>query len=230
MATDAIFKRLGVTPEQLVGYYYAGVFVALAATSIDHDRVKSLVDALGSVLAAMVVFGIGIGTYVLHRRVVGELLLYPLIHLVHSFVDRLVGHTEARATSCTGYLRYLGVTLGNRRSAYNAIRSAFLDETTRRQLDLAHGELHVLFLTAIVSGVTAGIKSLSQRPVWSRAWVAVAVFCFIAGVVADIRQHSLETSLLRLQGESNVKHFLARGGFIELDQPLTKQHQSGVAK
>lgn len=212
MATeDAVIVRLGLTPEQLVGYSYAGLLSTFIATLLEPDAVSRIVMALGGVLSGLVALALGVGIYVLYFKILGEFVLYPLQHLVHLALDRLRGKVGSHVTSCVRYLGGLGVPVGQRRAAYEALKASFYPEPLRRRIQLAHGELHVLYLTAVECSAAALYLQMSGRQ--AQIWWVVAASVYFAALVGDLRQHTLECHMLKSRRQPEVNKFLTDGGY-----------------
>ncbi|HEX9670795.1 MAG TPA: hypothetical protein VGC93_15085 [Thermoanaerobaculia bacterium] len=207
----AVVKGLAVTPEQLLGYAYAGLLSAVIAAALEPSRVQGFVGSLGGLLASLAALGIGVGIYVLYFKVVGEFLIYPLQHALHRLVDYARGRRAAFSTSSVAYLGYLGVRFGHRRAAYEAIKAFFFEGKARRRIQLAHGELHVLYLTAVEAAAAASYLAGHKRPYTHWLWSAAIVFG--AAIVADTRQHMIEASMLRAHDPEEVQQFLSNGGY-----------------
>jgi len=212
---EQILGRLGLTPEQVVGYLYAGLFSALLTAIVAPVRIKAVVDALGGFLATIAVLAMGIAIYVAYRRLLGECLLYPCHHAIHKLVDRLFRRHLGRVTSTTALLAVYGVPFGSRREAYTTIRELLFDAEMRRRLDLAHGEIHVLYITAVgcFCVIIYQIFEVPSRSNWG--WLLALAVSYSAAVFADIQQHSLEAQLLRNQGKDSIISFLGRHGFLQ---------------
>ncbi len=212
-----IFTSLGLTPERVVAYAYAGLFVAFAGAIVDPVAVKRLVDSLGGFLSTLVTLALGVAVYVFHRQVLGELFLYHVHHLIHRGLDFLAGRSGNQLSSSTAYLGYLGVPLGSRRNAYGAIREVFLDEETKRRLDLAHGELHVLNLTAVGCLAVGLLRLFGSGRAASLPWIVAGIVTYAGALVGEIRQHSLETRMLKSLDYKSLMDFLLRTRYVGTD-------------
>ncbi len=216
MATEnEVLSKLGLTPEQIVGYVYAGMFIAFAVVAVDAPFVKEAVKSLGGLLSTMVVLSLGVGAFVFYRRIIGEFVLYHAHHAVHRTLDLVLGRKGHALTSCTAYLAFKGVPLGSRRAAYTAIREVFFDKHARRRLDLAHGEIHVLYLTAIgCFAVTLYLLFDHAGGLTNNAWPSVGALSYLGALWADIQQHSVETQMLKVLDEAKLRSFLEGGGYL----------------
>jgi len=210
---NSLLQTLGVTPEQIIGYAYAGLFAAACFAIVDSQSIKTFIDSLGALLSTLIFLGLGIGIYTFYFLVLGEFVLYPFQHFFHGLMDKIRNRTGARHTSTIAFIGYLGVPAGYRRAAYEAIKSNFYDVDERRRIQLAHGELHVLYLTAVELSITA----IYLKFVLGNGNVQFAVMALIAylgALVGDTRQHSLEAYKLKTYGQEKVKAFLSEIGYI----------------
>jgi len=216
---DTIIARLGVTPEQFVGYAYAGLLLVLIAAVVEPTAVKEIVGTLGGFLSAIVGLALGIGVYTLYFRILGEFLLYPVHHLAHLALDRMRGKSGLQHSSCVAYLGALGVQVGQRRAAYQAVKAAFFPQSDRRRIQLLHGELHVLYLTAVETAAAAIYLLTKDRSSNVKAWFAFSAVCYIAGLLGDLHQHTLECYMLKAHPQRNVLSFLAEAGYVSQSRP-----------
>jgi len=211
---DALIKRLSVTPEQLIGYAYGGLLAVLILAIIQPSFVQSLVSSLGGILATLVALGVGVGIYVLYFKVIGEFALYLIQHAVHRVFDWVRKTPPEKHTSCVAYLGYMGVGFGYRRAAYETIKASCYEIETCRRMQVSHGELHVLYLTAVETGIAAGYLWIAGRDY--TPWLLTAGIAYIAALIADTRQHFLEAAMLRAQPEAKIRKFLTDGGFLSV--------------
>ena len=208
----AIVKRFGVTPEQLIGYAYAGLLAVIISAIIQPTLIKDLVASLGGFLIALAALGLGIGIYALYFKVIGELLLYPIQHKVHRLLDFVRRIPAEKYTSSVAYLGHLGVPRGYQRASYEALKASFYDPETCRRVQVAHGELHVLYLTAVESFVAAIYLAANGCDYTLWGWGTAVVY--VAALIADTKQHVIEAAMLRAKPESEVKDFLSKGGYL----------------
>lgn len=209
---NAIVSRLGVTPEQLIGYVYSGILAVFIVTQVEPAFIKKTIDTTTALLFTIIALIIGIGLYVFYFRIIGEFVLYPFQHLVHWFVDRLRGKTGREHTSCVRYFGALGVPVGFRRFAYEAIMALFHSDDVRRRIQLQHGELHVLYLTAVEGFAAAAYLFFQGRDF--QIWLVVGTVFFLGALLGDLRQHMLECTMIKAKGEQEVKKFLKDVGCL----------------
>jgi len=142
----SLLDRLAITAEQAFGYAYSGFLPLFLAYLIEPEALKKFIENVGSTLVIVIGLTLGMVIYVLYFKVFGELILYPLQHIIHSLSDKIRGKNGCDVTSTVYYLEHLGVPMGYRRSAYQLIKAEFFKEDLRRRIHLEHGELHVLYI------------------------------------------------------------------------------------
>lgn len=207
----AIVSRLGVTPEQLIGYGYAGLLAMGILAQIEPINLQETIKVLGAFLTLIVALALGVGLYVFYFRILGEFILYPTQHLIHGLLDCARGKTGKKHTSCVHYIGTLGVPLGCRRAAYEAIKASFYSEDECRRIQLSHGELHVLYLTAMETAGAAIYLSMQGKSI--APWSIAAIVFYLGALLGDIKQHSMESIMLRARGEEFLRKYLTRAGY-----------------
>lgn len=212
----SLLQTLGVTPEQIIGYAYAGLLAAACFAIVDSQSIKSFIDSIGSLLSTLIFLGLGIGIYTFYFLVLGEFILYPFQHFLHRLMDKIRKKSGAQHTSTIAFIGYLGVPIGYRRAAYEAIKSDFYDVEERKRIQLAHGELHVLYLTAVELSVTALYLRFALGNS-NLQFIVMALIAYLGALIGDTRQHSLEAHKLKTYGQEKVKNFLLEIGYISSD-------------
>lgn len=213
MSEASFLSEIGL--PRILRYGYGGLLLMLLAAVINPKEVAAVVGSLGTVLAPLAALGVGAGIYAIHRYVIGEVGLYPCLHLIHRIWDRLRGRRDS-TTDTVRFLATLGVKCGDRRASYTAARRHFFDSAVREQLDIAHGELHILWIT-----VDEALLASVYLRVHGRLWLPLLLIgLFVAGCAAyaDIRQHQLERHMLRIEegenlGKGKISSFLRARGY-----------------
>lgn len=208
-----LLDSLGTSPEDALGYIYAGVVPALLAAIVDPDGVRSVTATVGPIATAAIALGAGSGIYVLYRRVLGDLMLYPLQHALHRWFDKLCRRSGVEQTSCTGFLSSLGVPWGQRQLAYDSIKHLLLPPQRHRELSHAHGELHFPYLTSALLASTATYAAVTGQP-GGTSWLAASAVMLLVALIADTRQHSYEAGLLKSLNRQELLRFLSDHGFL----------------
>ena len=136
MQEPRFLSEVGIV--RILRYGYGGMLLALLSAAIEPKAVALVVNTLGTIFALLTALGIGAGIYVVHRHVVGEVFLYPVLHFIHHIWDKIRRSSGVNSTNTVAYLRALGVKWGNGRAAYSAVRRLFFESNVREQLDIAH--------------------------------------------------------------------------------------------
>lgn len=197
--------------NNILRYGYSGFLMVGIISLVDPNILEKAIKASGPVVTPLAIFFVGTCIFVVYRYVIGEFLLFPIMHLFHWVVDKVIGGTS----SPTGYLGELGVIFGERRAAYSEIRRDLLKDEERERFNFAHSETHILYITAIELGVAFLII---DKNTFSLLYFFLfgAILTFLSAIITDIQQHRVEYKILR--------HFYKRDKLIEF---LTKR---GYAK
>jgi hypothetical protein len=195
----------------VIRYGYAGMLFTTILLVVNRSFVKSLTESAGAVLTPFIVVTIGACIYVFYRYLLGEWLLYPLAHRFDSKENR--GTTGA--LSPHGYLEQLGVPKQQRRGAYNAMRREYITDPLKKQLDLAHAEAHILYITSVeLAGLAVYLPFSSSRWWWSLVVAGPALLFLYCAIKADNNQHRYElSSILSVKQTDELKTFLAARGY-----------------
>ena len=209
---DNVFRTFGATPEQIIGYVYTGLLSLLCLALSDSALVKQLKDSMGTLLLAVFVVTVGLAGYTVYFKIFGELILFPLQYLLHHALDFLRGRRGERHTATLSFIHYLGVPWPYCHAAYQEIKNEFYPGVTGPRIQLAHGELNVLYLTAIVL-FAFGVRGLL---VADAAWpfLAVGLAFLICAFTADTIQQSLETQMIRSSDRASLVKYLTERGLL----------------
>lgn len=218
---ESLIKTLGVTPENLLGYSYAGLLATLCIAIIRPQIVEDLRNSLGTLLSTLIVLGFGVGIYTFYFKILGELILYPFQHRLHAAWDRVRKLSGAKHSCDMAYLGYLGVrSLALQRAAYEDIKASFYEAEARRRIHLEHGELHILYLTAVEFAAFSLYLWIGDLWPTQRSqglfFSVTAIVSYLGALLADTRQHSRETQMLKACGEPRIRDFLSAGGYISV--------------
>ena len=138
-----------------------------------------------------------------------------------SFFDRLFSRPNRAkdgAVSTIWYLAQSKVPRGARREAYTALRREYLPAETKKQLDLAHSEVHVLYITFLELFSLGVLLWRSGREI-GIFLTGGAILFLCAAWAADIRLDELPAAeradlLLRSSGASLPVSFGAAAAFV----------------
>lgn len=220
MPESQFVREIGVA--RILRYSYGGLLLLLLAAVIDPKATAPIISALGTILAPLVALGVGAGIYVVHRHVLGEMILYLALHFIHHLWDCIRGNTGVNSTDTVHYLKALGVKRGDRRAAYTAARRQFFDQAVRERLNIAHSELHMLWITVDETLVAAIYLAATGRSHQSVVLFAISGIIASCATIADIRQHHLECHMLKIaEREKKLSSFLKNIGYL----PIQDRHK-----
>lgn len=161
--TSSLWERLALPIETVVGGLFSGGLFTFLAAYCEPENTKKVVDALGSVIAPIVLLLVGSFFYLFYRVLLGEFMLYPFRHWIHDRID--AWHRRRQPLefwSFTALLADEGVSWGIRRRVYSALRNCeeVFDPRERQQMDLLHATYHVFYLTFLGTLATAPLPAL----------------------------------------------------------------------
>jgi hypothetical protein len=122
-----------------------------------------------------------------------------------------------------------GVPLWRARGAYNFVRDRFLTKEDKADLQVEHGELHVLYLTFVITLLYFLYLEFTLDQAHAKIYLLVSIVSYIAALVGDTRQHSKECAFLE-QNKPEMDAFLLRHGFLRnsaLPQAGSQQAEAG---
>lgn len=224
--TDIVSHRalesLAAAAERLIGYFYAGLFPVLILTIERPAFVKGFVESTGGIFATIICLALGIGIYTAYFRIVGELALFPILHSFHLIEERILSRVRGTSDpiSTIGLLTKCGVPPIYGRTAYCLVRDRFFSHSEKALLEVEHGELHVLYLTAVLSVVAYVLLWLHTGQTPSLLYILLAVVSYVAGLIADLRQHAKECLYLKFK-QPELIEFLRKAGLVQ--EPEKKQ-------
>lgn len=205
-------RDFGANTERLIGYFYSGLSAVLVIAILEPQKIRSLIETLGTPISIITAVALGIGMYSIYFHIVGELFLFQMQRFFHYLSDLFRGFRGNRQTSTTGYIGFLGVPFLLRRRAYESLKNEFINEELKSEIYLAHGELSVLYISATYS-IAAMLYSISSGLEYFFWLYAGSVF-LTGAIIVDISQHSKESQIFKLRSESDLKEFLSKKGFL----------------
>lgn len=211
--SDKAVNAFASSAERLIGYLYAGMLPLIILTIERQENVASFVHATGGILVVIMTVSVGIGIYTVYFRIIGELFLYPIQHGLHMLIDVLTLKKGNNRTSTIGLLVSYGVPISRCRDAYESIKDTFFIKEEKTRLQVDHGELHILYLTATISFFTYIVLNNIINIQTQNYYLWLALITITAAFIGDTRQHSREASMIRTQ-EIEIKKFLNEKGFI----------------
>jgi uncharacterized membrane protein len=211
--SEKAVKVIGDSAERFIGYLYSGILILILLTIEDRQFVESFVKATGGILTAIICMSAGIGVYAIYFRLIGELFLFPLHYIMHTILDVVTGRWGEKRTCSLGVLHLYGVNFLSLRGSYEFIKRAFLNKEEGADIGVAHGELHVLYITSLILFMTYWIlEYFSKQP--SSLYLFISLVVYVAALIGDIRQHKSETFILKAN-KSKVVELLKRAGYIK---------------
>jgi hypothetical protein len=191
--------RLG----QLIRYGYSGLLLFLLSALVDAAQTKQIVGSLGPVLSPLVALVLGVGVYVLYKELLGELVFYPVRHMLHTLMARLWYRMRHRSWPPTGavgsvpsLLGGLGVRFGQRQWAYRSLRStAFTSLAQNQLLDLLHSEIHLIYVSAVELAAAGLYQDSLQRP--PASWFCGAAVLLALAFIVDWRMDYHDAAYMR---------------------------------
>jgi uncharacterized membrane protein YgdD (TMEM256/DUF423 family) len=207
---EALIKEQFV---RLLRYAYPGFLAFFFYAYLDRKGFREFHEATGTVLVAAFGLTLGATIFVAYRFVLGELLIFPAVNALHTFLAK-----RSLLKGCvTGWLgdAFL-VPLGLRRAAYGYLRSKSHEESEVRRIDLVHTELHLLYSSAITS-LTVGLYTKDMPTVTASSQIlAIGLILFLSAVIADIQVHIRERVYFEtVVGENRVRELLTEGGYCK---------------
>lgn len=198
--------------SRIIRYAYPGFLTLLFMSFVATDELKALQGTIGVALTAVCAVVVGAAIYVGYRLVLGELVIFPIVNAIHTFISK---HTRL-TVGVTGWLgSRFSVGLGSRRAAYGYLRSKCSDKSEARHLDFIHTELHILYLSAIITIGFSIFQSISNSSHSIPLGITGCVILF-AACMADIRAHIRQKIYFeRVEGSESVRKLLAEGGFVD---------------
>jgi len=213
---------LRVTVNDLLRYGYGGLVALLVADIIIPKETREVIAALGSVLGSLVALAVGAAVYSFYRPVLGELVIYPLVGLIHRHLLQKLGYCKLSFLE----ERY-GVPRRHRVNAYRLIRdSTLFSESMRSRFLRQHSEIHLLYITFTVLGIGAAIlwiQILANDSCKSNHALILSIIAFVSwvsGVVGDILICGQECVYLMSLNQDDVRSLL---GSAELRQNASEE-------
>jgi hypothetical protein len=195
--SDKAIQAISSAAERLIGYIYAGLFPAVIIIIEKGNIVENLVRSVGGIFTALICITVGIGIFSFYNKIVGELVVFSLQHFLHFAMDKLTLKSAERGTSDIRFLIRLGVPWTRAREAYMFLRDNLADRRYKVTLELEHGEIHVLYLTACIClGTYILLDRIRTQPP-TEWYLYIAAAAYLAATLADIRQHARECAWLR---------------------------------
>lgn len=205
MSLEDIAKTFKL-PE-LIRYLYSGcLLLGLVQLTDAKVRVDSTLLTLGPVLTTLLVFSSGILIWTIYHQVLGEFCFFILIHVLHWWWWPKCSDMKL--------LHDRGVPFFRLRCAYSLIRESLPPTEIRDWIEIQHAHHQLLDITWIsLAGVALFSRWVGHKwPTGAPLFIVGGLFCFLASIVADINQHSIEKFLIE---NSDLDGWLDKHGFVD---------------
>ncbi|HYQ57981.1 MAG TPA: hypothetical protein VEP89_11625 [Draconibacterium sp.] len=210
---SSYLDKIGISGEKIFGYLYAGILALICFAFIDLDLLKNITKDLGAIIIILIIIGIGTAIYVIYFRIIGDLLLFQAQHLLHKVADYFNNRKGEARTCSMSFLEAIGVSKSLQRPAYESIKNDFITSKERKSVQIAHGELHILYLTFVELFLSYLISYFIKHnhQVW---FLCSSLICLALAFIADTMQHMRETAYLK-RNETDIITYLKELGFIK---------------
>ena len=194
--TDILKEQL----SRLIRYAFPGFLFLLMYSLSDLTNFKDLVENIGVPMLSIFSLVLGAFIYVVYRLILGELILFPVVNIIHDFL-----HLKFKFPQ--GITSWIGtehdIPFFQRRNAYHYLRQRLKDKAQIKDLEFIHTELHILYITAII---------IISFFIHSYSWVGLIIM--LAAAIADIKAHIRERQYFDTVLDANlITKLLSEGGF-----------------
>lgn len=199
---------------RILRYGYGGMLLVLIVAAIELEAVKTIVDVLGTIFALSITLAVGAGIYIFHRYVVGDIFLYPALHFIHQSWDKKRQLSANNLTNTVSYLEARGVKKGNGIAAYFDMRRKFFKLEERKELNIAHSELHMLWITVDETLIaTIYLWATGYQPV---VLFVISIILALFTTIAEIHQNQLECRLFKIaHRDGRLRPFLRKMDYLK---------------
>src|ERR1700761_1836662 len=190
--------------ERYVAYLYCGLLSFVIVSYLLHQKLEFTTGAVAEIFPRSVLAGIVI--YAVYRRILGELVYYPLQYLLSDWFWRV----RKKAPERNSPLSYFRRKLSRHISAYelediHGIARYYLNlKEAAHFWDGARVELHILYLTATFGMVAAAAFAQTQQAFLMRLSSGMYALAFLFAFVADSMQHRRELYIIRAHEEAII--------------------------
>lgn len=221
-----IFSQLGAV--RILRYTYGGLLFALLLAIVNTIKATQITEALNPLFTTIVIIITGIGIYVVHRHVLREIVIFPIVHhTYHLFGKILLGVKEPY--DYIDFLKKLKIKPGLSRSAYSSIRQCLFTPKTRERLSFLHFELHILWITVeelLFFAFYIRYKNIPKESTFLM-FIIIAAIIAVLGLLAEYRQNLDEYHMLMVyHKQGRLESFLKWHGYLD----YTSEEEVAVAK
>ncbi len=227
--SSKVYDLLALSIERIIGYTFSGILLLFLFVYNSENPELYIREIAGrTTLTIIACLVIGLGSYTIYFRLLGNFLLFPIQHLLHGLKDIVFNERGDNHTSTIFLLHHYGVNILRCRDAYEAVKDHIFSGDNAISVQLAHGELHVLYLMSVTAFLQVYIDFLRFRTV-GVAYYATAAFLYFCAVLGDTAQHSKEAFRIKAH-RASVINFLLEEGFIPSSSELRNDKQFGAEK
>lgn len=191
---------------KLLRFMFGGCAAIVMAYLFYPTWTKGILSDLGAIPSILVIAELGIIFYLIYHSTVGSLFIF-WIAAIPSII--WLSKLEHNGKHIRWFVR--------RFTALKLIKRAPEYSDKCREVDLAHSELHMIYMTSLavlVASFIAWLKCYNGN--LSFFLICASVVIFLAAVIADIYQHTYEVYLLEgLNTEGKITELLERHGFFK---------------
>jgi hypothetical protein len=213
-------KKLESQIETMIPGSYAGALLLIGAVCFAPTWTKSKIEAAGTALLLPTLFLLGLSAFIIYRRIIGQGCLYWLrVQLMWCWdKKRMKAHPKNDRFwyfSHKFLLEDLGVRPLFWRAAYHTIREVpgVLDEQEIARLDMAHTEIHFLYLSGLAGLVGSCIAYWRSTNEWL-SLLLVGILFIVVAIIVDIYFDIQELRIIQYDRHRLIKG-LRDKGFIE---------------
>ncbi len=182
-----------ISIDKLVRYGYPGFLILLTAILFECET-KDYIKEIGGLVTTILSLTVGSAFYVVYRYIIGELVLYQAMHLIHNLYEQMTRKPSSPHT----FLRKIGkrkIGWFKRRVLYNLLRRNYFEPEQSKKYDFAHTEIHLVYITGVILGLVTTMFRTDKLIVLANSngelWIASATIIIVA-IMIDIQQHSVE--------------------------------------
>lgn len=194
-----------ISIDKIVRYGYPG-FLILLILIVFEDPTKTYIKEIGGFVTTIMSFTIGATFYVVYRYVLGEYVLFQLMHLIHLAYECITGRISS-PHSFLGQAEGVKAKWFRRRVLYNLLRRNYFKSKQSKKYDFAHSEIHLVYITGVLLAAVTFIyrndeliKNINSFWLWFTPSLIITV-----AIVIDIQQHSAEYRRFKKEEDEIIK-------------------------
>ena len=192
-----VLKRLSI--DKVVRYFYAGFLFLIGLIIFNKSEVLPIIKELGAVNTAICCFTVGAFFYTIYRYVIGEILLYWLVYVIHWLIEL----PFKEKLNVFSFMKQYKIPVLKSRIFYNYLRRSFFSDEDREKLDYAHSEIHMMYLTSLILFIIYFYVKCYLTIANNSSFYVFVSACVIlsSGIIIDIQQHRIEIRKLKYESD-----------------------------